>query len=383
MKRALTKARRDVETTTIVETGAIVPAPATAPVAVAARYTEQDLAEVKELLDASAAERTRAAYEEDLVHFRRWCEEHGATALPAAPATVILYIKDLARGSAPQSEQASRRARGPGGAWSVATIERRRTSIAQAHRLARFPDPCDSDDVRRIMRGIRRHLGVRQRVASPLLPEHIQAALARLPEPRSVLDLRDVAVVTLGFPAATRRLELSDVDLADVRFVPDGIELYLGPTAARPERRTKTDQEGQGVTLGILAERGPADPVAALRAWLAVRGKEPGPLFYGVTRQGKIRRKRMPAQRVSLIVKRFAELAGLPEGNWSGHSLRAGFVTAAHRAGFDLDTIMKQTRHRRAETARKYLRDADRFRKNAGRGLLSAPPAVDTPPKTS
>ncbi len=354
-------------------THAIVPASdATLAASGDAALTPEDVAEMADLVDESAAPRTREAYDEDIAHFRTWCAGRGFTPWPASPAVVGAYLKDLAFGKAPKSEHPGRRPRGIGSRWSVATIERRRSSIAQWHSLAGKPDPCDDTRVRRIMQGIRRRLGIAQREATPLLPEHILAALRALPEPRDVRDVRDVAIVTFGFATATRRSELADLDLADVALVPEGIDVRLGATALRPDRRTKTDQEGRGARIAVLAERGPADPVAAMRAWLKLRGNDPGPLFYGITRQGRIRRKRMPAARVGLVVKRFADLAGLGAGQWSAHSLRAGFVTAAHRAGVDLDTIMRQTRHRRAETTRRYLRDADRFRNNPGRGLLSS-----------
>jgi integrase len=48
-----------------------------------------------------------------------------------------------------------------------------------------------------------------------------------------------------------------------------------------------------------------------------------------------------------------------------GHSLRAGFVTAADAAGAPISKVMEQARHARFETTRGYIREADAFRDNA------------------
>lgn len=47
-----------------------------------------------------------------------------------------------------------------------------------------------------------------------------------------------------------------------------------------------------------------------------------------------------------------------------GHSLRAGFATAAAAAGVEERAIMKQTRHRSSATVRRYIRDGELFARN-------------------
>jgi hypothetical protein len=54
---------------------------------------------------------------------------------------------------------------------------------------------------------------------------------------------------------------------------------------------------------------------------------------------------------------------------FSGHSLRAGFVTSALEHGADLFKVMDVTRHRRVETLKGYDRRAKAFRDHAGRGF--------------
>ena len=56
----------------------------------------------------------------------------------------------------------------------------------------------------------------------------------------------------------------------------------------------------------------------------------------------------MTDQSVALIVKKLAGRAGL-EGEYSGHSLRAGFATQAARNGVEERKIASTTRHKNME----------------------------------
>ena len=49
---------------------------------------------------------------------------------------------------------------------------------------------------------------------------------------------------------------------------------------------------------------------------------------------------------------------------FSGHSLRAGYVTSAAAEGAGEHAIMKQTGHKRVDTLRRYIREGDLFRNN-------------------
>ena len=70
------------------------------------------------------------------------------------------------------------------------------------------------------------------------------------------------------------------------------------------------------------------------------------------------------------LVKRYVRSIGLDPAEYSGHSLRAGFVTSAavHRAS--LDKIMDVTRHRSADMVLRYIRRADPFEDHAGATFL-------------
>jgi integrase len=83
-----------------------------------------------------------------------------------------------------------------------------------------------------------------------------------------------------------------------------------------------------------------------------------------VNRHEKIFDKRLSDKRVALVVKRLTAGEGI-EGDFAGHSLRAGLTTAAAAAGVPERAIMIQTGHKSLATVRKYIRDGSLFVENA------------------
>lgn len=70
---------------------------------------------------------------------------------------------------------------------------------------------------------------------------------------------------------------------------------------------------------------------------------------------------------VAELVKEVAEGMGLDPGEFSRHSLRAGFATAAAMGGAAERDIMRQTGHTSLVQVRKYIRGAEFFRNHAAR----------------
>ena len=97
-------------------------------------------------------------------------------------------------------------------------------------------------------------------------------------------------------------------------------------------RRSKTDQEGAGQEIAVPYGRH-LKPVVAVRDWLSAAGITDGPVFRPVSRSGRVRgAARLTDRSIAEIVKRYAVEAGLDPEEFSGHSLRAGFVTRQRSA---------------------------------------------------
>lgn len=126
----------------------------------------------------------------------------------------------------------------------------------------------------------------------------------------------------MGFGGALRRSEFVALDVADVEETETGLLVKI--------RGSKTDQERAGTTIAIT--RGDiACPIRALRTWLDAAGIESGPLFRPINKAGTVRDRRLTDRSVANIVKAYAERAGFDASTFSGHSLRAGFLTRRAR----------------------------------------------------
>jgi integrase len=216
----------------------------------------------------------------------------------------------------------------------VATIEQDLAAITAAHRLANLPSPREAAVVRAVRQGIRRELGVAPAQKSRLLVEKLKAVVRELPD--SLAGVRDRALLLVGFAGAFRRSKLVGIAVEDLEWVDEGLRVRL--------RRSKTDQEGEGATLGIpKGSRSATCPPTALRAWLETSGIINGPVFREVTRHGAVGESALSGRSVARIVKRAAVLAGLEPGGFAGHSLRAGLATSAARAKKTERDIMRQT----------------------------------------
>ena len=110
-------------------------------------------------------------------------------------------------------------------------------------------------------------------------------------------------------------------------------------------------------------------PQPIMKAMIEAAPIDGGKLFRSVTRHGRVGES-MSTQAVADIVKAYAKLAGLNPDEFSGHSLRAGFVTSAAEKGRSTERIMDHTGHQSAAMVRVYTRRVDVFTDHAGEGLL-------------
>ena len=90
--------------------------------------------------------------------------------------------------------------------------------------------------------------------------------------------------------------------------------------------------------VGVQAvPRSPLCAVTAVSAWRAARGDAPGPLFCRLDRGCHLtygldgRLQPIDPKTVARLVKRVIKGAGLVEGEFSAHSLRAGMTVADHK----------------------------------------------------
>src|SRR6266850_2062234 len=147
--------------------------------------------------------------------------------------------------------------------------------------------------------------------------------------------VRDAAALALLYGCGLRRSEAVSVDVAAF----DGSSVrVLG----------KGNKERQ-VPIPVAA-------VAALRAWLELRGSAPGPLLCPV-RGRRVTVRQMSAQAVMTAILRRAGDGGVP--HLSPHDLRRSYITGLLRAGADLSTVQRLAGHASVTTTTRYDRRGD------------------------
>ena len=106
-----------------------------------------------------------------------------------------------------------------------------------------------------------------------------------------------------------------------------------------------------------------------MEAWLQLAAITTGPVFRPIDRWGHVGTQALSSLGVARAVKRALAAIEMDTTNYSGHSLRAGLVTAAAMAGVSERVIMQQTGHKNTAMLRRYIREGSLFRENAAASI--------------
>lgn len=312
------------------------------------------------LLEATPAN-TRAAYDWAWGRFTQWCQERGRVPLPATAQTLANYIGQMIGvGLAPN------------------TINQAVGAIRSTHRDRGYPQQPDTTAALKLLRAYRRDwadAGGRVRKARPLLLDGLRAMVETC-EPATPADVRDQALLLLGFNLMARRSETSGLDIADLTEVDEGLNILI--------RRSKTDQAAAGAEVAVpYGQHAATCAVRTVQAWvelLADRKITTGPLFRPIDRHGRIGTEqgaagraadRLTGKSVGAAIRRRGQQAELPYADdLTGHSIRSGAVTVAYAAGVPISVIA--THGRWAPTSPVvlgYIRAVDRWQNNAMKGI--------------
>lgn len=288
----------------------------------------------RDYAEAAQAANTRRVYATGWNDFSAYCASQRFDALPASPQSVALYATALADRA------------------KLGTIRIYLAAIGQKHREMGLESPVSHEVVRRIVRGIARTHGSAQVRKSAATIDNLRAMLLELRRD-DLKAKRDRAVLLLGFSAALRRSELAALRVEDLRFEKRGLIVTI--------RRSKTDQEGAGAEIAVpYVPNRSLCAVRAVRDWLDASTIDAGPLFRSFDLQRRMLDKPIGGRDVANLVKKLAGKARL-DGDFSGHSLRAGFATSAAAAKASLDAIARTTRHKSLSVLMTYVRPAQAF----------------------
>ncbi|MBF2734507.1 MAG: hypothetical protein ISN26_00160, partial [Betaproteobacteria bacterium AqS2] len=180
----------------------------------------------------SIAPNTRAAYDKAWERFTRFCARRGCQALPATPESVIDFLV----------EQATEPAGPRGRPLAMGTVILLRSAINRMHVSQGYASPTGAADVAEVLRGLMRLRGAAPRRVDALREYDVEAMLGCCGA--RPLELRDAALLALGFAAALRRSEICALQVGDVELL--GAEGGGGRRMLLTVRKSKTDQLGAG-----------------------------------------------------------------------------------------------------------------------------------------
>ena len=293
-------------------------------------------------LKNSKAQNTLRAYQSDFRDFSAFCSKNGFSAIPTQPKIIALYLTHLSKSS------------------KFSTLKRRLASISVLHKLKGHYLDTKHPIIMENLHGIKRTLGSRQKAKKPILINDLRLIIKAIDEEktetknhvqakyRSQEKLRNKALILIGFSGGFRRSELVNIDYEDIEFVTEGVKILI--------KRSKTDQSGEGIIKAIpYFKNHEFCPVIAL--------KEHGKNKFANTNKGKI--FEISDKSVALIIKKYAQKAGLDPTKYAGHSLRSGFATTAAEFGAEERNIMAMTGHKTTQMVRRYIQEANLFKNNA------------------
>ena len=294
-------------------------------------------------LQSSKAVNTVRAYKSDFNDFGLFCAKNGFISLPSEPKVVSLYLTYLSTKDV-----------------KVSTLKRRLVSIGVIHKLKGYYLDTKHPSIIENIMGIKRRKGSFQKSKKPILISNLKAIINVIDEEKNIeiKRLRDRSIILIGFSGGFRRNEIVSLDYDDLDFFEEGLKINI--------RRSKTDQFGEGFIKALPYFDSPKYcPVVSLKKWIDVSKITTGPLFRRFNKGSKISENRLTDQTVALLIKEYLGLAGIDSKNYSGHSLRSGFATAAAESGVEERSIMAMTGHKSTEMVRRYIKEANLFQNNA------------------
>lgn len=307
--------------------------------------TADKLRELQEILevaernkDEALAANTRRAYASQWNAFAVWCASMGLPMFPTTDKVLLTYLTDRQRKGS-----------------SASTLGQAYAAIREEHRMRGEDPPKLDGQLYRSWTGALKNASRSRQIekAKALTPDQLRACISACGGP---LGPRDQALLLVGWCGALRREEIVNLNVGDIQIQSEGLRVLI--------RKSKTDQMGEGHEIGIArADDGALCPVGA---WEDLLQDHPGGDAAFPSRTGQ----RLDPGDVSRILIRRMKRAKLDVEDYSAHSLRSGCITAAAQAGFSLEAIQRQSRHKSLEVLMGYIRTANLFKGNITKGLI-------------
>lgn len=296
------------------------------------------------------ADRTLETYQWAWQRFAAWCLRRRMCPLPAAPSTLTLFLVDVAQHGieplkAPTVGNVVRKTK----PVAYSTLKIYLSAIAREHSLADLPMPELSKKETRTLDGIVRAKAAKPNQKAAFSEEQLQKLLTSLPE--TPIGLRNRAMILCAYTSGgRRRSELVGMRREHLKLVSRG---YIWDIP-----RSKTSLSGFSSEIPHVFRALPSS-TEALDAWLDRAEIRQGFVFRPVDRHGNMSKddEGVSGRVFAELLKDGAASLGLHEETFSGHSIRASFITNSLRNGDRIDAIMRKTGHKSVAVFIRYARE--------------------------
>lgn len=282
------------------------------------------------------SDNTQVAYTTDFKQFVAYCSQNNLVALPTSESTLIEYCTFLTY------------------KYKLSTILRKIASINKYHVCAGFDTVSSTKQFKIFIKGLIKTKGIAQKQSKAFTIKDVSKKIAKL-NTNKLIDLRNKALVLVGFCGAYRRSELVAIKVSDLIFEDNCLVIN--------SNKSKTNQNGELEQKCFYnSVDSNLNPIQALKNYLKKANITNGYVFRSVTKGGLIG-SHLSVIAVNSIIK---DVFG---DSFSAHSLRTSFITIAVKNGASDSEIMHQTKHKTSKMIQKYTRLDSIKEHNAGTKL--------------
>jgi len=276
-------------------------------------------------LEGAYAPNTIRSYRSDYMHYSDWCQEYQYDPFNIHEDKFADYILQM------------------GENLTIATIQRRVTSLSSIFNLTKSINPTKEPVVILTIKRLRRKFGKPQKQATPLTYD----ILIKLKKVCSgdIVGLRNKLLLQLGYETMRRRSEICQFKFEDLQHHGNHKHALL-------LRHSKTDQYNQGKIIPISGELS-----EMISNWSLAIDQDSGYILRSFKRNLSTNPSLTPAS-INHILKSLQKQAGLNQiGELSGHSFRVGAALDLLDKNIPLEKIMLRGGWKSETSAMRYLRN--------------------------
>lgn len=331
--------------------------------------TENEIAQIRATMELAVPGETQRTYHAHVRMFEQWCKRRGLPftadgSTPAHHEWLLVHLNDVSKAGR-----------------TLHTITGRVTALNRWHHDRALQSPGQHPLVVEWLKGNRHKvaelnangIGISEETPG-VLRDDIRAMVQTI-DTTTLAGLRDRAMLLVGWYGAFRRSELVSVVVENVAMDPTGrgrgmlVRAYNTKTNKATAQTKVVHTQPNDVELCA---------VNAYTEWVNRAGITSGPVFRRIDKAGNIGRcypstdttkrnrsgnpdGRVSARFVDLIVRQYAERAGVGGGLFSAHSLRSGYATQAKLDGVGDAEIRAQGWADNSTVVYRYQRRTDPF----------------------